>query len=459
MDDVKTAAQIANRREDLSKQANAAHEKGEMEACDTLLAERDALGDPLAEAQTREAALKAARETVEVDTSHRDATDALTDTKGVDEAESGVMIYKHGMRGDSIGNFEVVPFARKDSEGYRKDMPAACQLPSIVRRLPKKLAEEAEAYRRAFSVYARKGKEPLDVDGQKALQEGTDNEGGYFVPSDFMLPTIIATGVPGGVTRPLASQFQTSRDAGTFPSSTDDVTWAVVAEEGAFGESVPTIGQVAFTVRKLGRIEKVSEELLEDSAVDVPSLLNILLRSSLGRYEDEQAIAGDGSTEPQGIRVGATTDITDLLTVAGAPTALELIKAFFELPAQWRAAATLHTTSSFMSQIAAIGTAAAGVHAIQDLTKAPDLFHLGRPVTMWDGTGWDDAAALAANEEFGCLGDFRAGYYFIDRTGMSVQRLDELYSANDQVGFKARVRYDSRVAVATAFITYKAAAS
>jgi HK97 family phage major capsid protein len=231
-----------------------------------------------------------------------------------------------------------------------------------------------------------------------------------------------------------------------------------VAEEGAFGESVPTIGQVAFTVRKLGRIEKVSDELLEDSAVDVPSLLNILLRSSLGRYEDEQAVAGDGTTEPQGIRVGATTDVTDLITLA-APTALEIIKGYFELPAQWRAGATWHTTSSFMAQVAGIGAAAAGVHAIQDLTKAPDERLLGKPVTMWDGTGWDDAATIGANEELGCLGNFRAGYYFIDRTGMSVQRLDELYSANDQVGFKARVRYDSRVAVAAAFITLKAAAS
>jgi HK97 family phage major capsid protein len=456
--DRKTAAQIANEREDLAKRANEAHEKGDIEACDTLLAERDALGDPLEEATTREAALKAALEATEVDKSHRDPTDALTDTKSVDEAKEGVMIYKHGAMGDSIGNFEVVPYARKDSEGYRKDMPAACQLPSIVRRLPKKLAEEAEAYRTAFAQYARKGLSALDVDGRKALQEGTDTEGGYFVPSDFMLPTIIAQGVPGGVTRPLASQFQTSRDAGTFPTSTDDVTWAVVAEEGAFGESVPTIGQVAFTVRKLGRIEKVSDELLEDSAVDVPSLLNILLRSSLGRYEDEQAVAGDGTTEPQGIRVGATTDVTDLITLA-APTALEIIKGYFELPAQWRAGATWHTTSSFMAQVAGIGAAAAGVHAIQDLTKAPDERLLGKPVTMWDGTGWDDAATIGANEELGCLGNFRAGYYFIDRTGMSVQRLDELYSANDQVGFKARVRYDSRVAVAAAFITLKAAAS
>jgi len=83
---------------------------------------------------------------------------------------------------------------------------------------------------------------------------------------------------------------------------------------------------------------------------------------------------------------------------------------------------------------------------------------LGRPIVLFDGTGWDNGAAVGANEEVGAIGDFSM-YYFVDRVGMSIRRLDELFMANDQVGFAARVRYDSLFAENDAFRILKGAAS
>jgi HK97 family phage major capsid protein len=211
------------------------------------------------------------------------------------------------------------------------------------------------------------------------------------------------------------------------------------------------------------RINKVSAEVLEDSAVNLPSLLGTLFTNGLGRTEDQQGIEGDGSTEPLGLRTtgapqGDIADMTDLITLA-APTVQEILNNFYELPEQWRDNASWFTTSSFMARLAGIGATAAGIHVFQELIRTePNPTLLGKPIFLFDGTGWDDAATIAANEEIGAFGDF-SNYYFIDRVGMSIRRLDELFAANDQIGFSARVRFDSFFAENDAFRIIKAAAS
>jgi HK97 family phage major capsid protein len=92
------------------------------------------------------------------------------------------------------------------------------------------------------------------------------------------------------------------------------------------------------------------------------------------------------------------------------------------------------------------------------LTAAPDQTFRGRPAALFDGTGWDDAAALAVNEEVGAFGDFR-NYYMIDRVGISIRRNDSLYMGTDQVGFFARKRGDGRVGLTNAFRIFKMAAA
>jgi HK97 family phage major capsid protein len=334
--------------------------------------------------------------------------------------------------------------------------------------LPSDLKIAAQQEVDAFLRYCRFGKGALDADQRKALQrlsskaalqEGTDSEGGYLVPSDAVrLPTIIKSGVIGGVLRPICAGFTTSRDSGDFPTSTDDVDWAAVAEEAAPGEDNPTLGQVTFTTRKIARINKVSTELLEDSAADVPALLGLLFARGLGRYEDKQGIEGDGSTEPEGLRTTAGGDSVADYNASTAPDFDDVTKHYFDLPAQWRGNLTWFMTSSFLKWL--VGITGAGVPRIVEFMGDPVRpVILGRPVVVFDGTGWDDAAAIAVDEEFGAVGDF-SQYYFIDHVGgMTIRRLDELYAGNDQVGFFARKRYDGRVAVSDAFRIMKAAAS
>lgn len=366
--------------------------------------------------------------------------------------------------GDSI-----LPVATKDTEGWIKGKAVALQHPDILKRLPPDLRTEKAMQEEAFAYYFRHGRaalanrKPELMKFLNALQEDTDTEGGFAVPTDQRFEVIRDPLQTGGQLRQRSTVFTTSRDGGTFPTATS-VTWAGIAEEATNADSDPAFAQVAFTIRKSGANNRLSMELLADSAVNIPALLGVLYGEAKGRYEDQQGIEGDGTTEPLGLRTtgpagngGAIGDTTDLWTLA-APTAVEVINAYFELDAQWRANASWFMTSSLMARIVGIGSAAAGIHFIEMLDGGPGLSLMGKPVFFYDGTGWDDAATISANEEVGCFGDFRQ-YYFVDRLGMSVARDDSVYFATDQVAFKSRVRYDSLYAIANAFLILKGAAS
>jgi HK97 family phage major capsid protein len=335
-----------------------------------------------------------------------------------------------------------------------KGLPAAVQPTWVREQMGNSLKEEETFYKdtwqkwfRDRSPNAQKFWQLADSDELKAMQEGTDNEGGYFVPEDFRTQVIHNTGLPGGVHRPACTVITTSLKDGYLPTM-GSVSWAAIAEEATYGDNTPTVGQVTFTIRKAGGTVKVSNELLEDSAVNLPALLSQIFGEAQGRYEDQQLIEGDGSSEAEGLRTTATdgtdTDSTSAVSIADIQTW------YFDLPAQFRANASVSTTSSFMQQVNTLDvTSSKG-----SLTSAPAEALLGRPTLLFDGTGWDDAAAIATNEEVGAIGDF-SNYYLIDRIGMSMRRDDSIYVANDQVGFFARSRYDGRVGLADAFRIFK----
>ena len=371
-----------------------------------------------------------------------------------------------------IADGVIVPVASKDTEGYIRRYPVAVQHPSIMQRYGPDLRAEKAKQEEAFAVYMRRGLAWLkenrpDLAGPlkalNALQEDADTEGGYLVPTDQRMELIFDPGAPGGVTRPESARFTTTRDGGTWPTLTDG-DWIPIAEEASPSNTDPSFGQVPFTIRKSGVNTILSDEVVADAGLNLFAVLGASWTRISGRYEDQQAIEGDGATEPLGIRTpgapqGNVADITDLLTLAG-PTVAEIVNAWSELPAQFRAAAIWHITSSFFGTLAAIESSNGGVSFIRELTMSPQRTLMGNRVVMFDGTGWDSGAvALTANNEVGCFGDFRNYYYFVDRVGMTASRDDSRYADTDQILFKARKRYDSFFAENNAFRILKAAAS
>tara|TARA_R110000765_G_scaffold114819_2_gene207675 strand:- start:961 stop:1641 length:681 start_codon:yes stop_codon:yes gene_type:complete len=201
-------------------------------------------------------------------------------------------------------------------------------------------------------------------------------------------------------------------------------TWAAIAEEAAPTESTPVVGQVNFSIEKSGGLVKVSRELLEDSAINLPALLSQIFQEAAGQFEDVGIISGNGTTQYAGIMGSSAAFYTmaNATSVVGA----DLIGTYYALNAQFRGNASWVMKSTIAALINSIAITAAGVHSIPSLTAAPADFILGKRNVLTDvvsGLGGN----ITSTEKIAIFGDFKQGYYIFDRVGFTIRRNDSLY--------------------------------
>ena len=401
-----------------------------------------------------------------------DAQTKMAEADKVDQAASQLKV----LQGEFSRPTNSVPIADKDVAAYDpndtsrntkasykpsswvKDLPAMAQPLWVQEQMGQTQKDEAQFQTDVFVKWLRSPSDDVfwktaSVDEVKAMQEETDAEGGFFVPEQFISQTIHDPGVPGSQLRPLCTVIRVSSKDGYVPTM-GSATWAAIAEEAAYSDQTPTVGQVAFSLEKSGGLVKTTRELLEDSAVNLPALLTQIFQESAGRFEDVGIISGNNTTQYAGIM--SNSDVA-FYTMAGSTSVVvaDLIGTFYALEAQHRANSTWVMKSAINSLINQIQVTGNGVTGVENITAAPSAFILGRPVVDTDvvsGLG----ATITSTEKIAIFGDFRQ-YYIFDRVGFTIRRNDSLYMENDQVGFFASRRGDGQVGLAAAFKISRAA--
>ena len=401
-----------------------------------------------------------------------DAKAKMESADQIDQAASQLKVLK----GEFNRPTNSVPIADKDVAAYDpndtgavnkasykpsawvKGLPAMAQPMWVQEAMGVTQKEEARFQTDTFVKWLRSPSDDVfwktaNLDEVKAMQEETDAEGGFFVPEQFINQTIHDPGVPGSQLRPLCTVVRVSSKDGYVPTM-GSASWAAIAEEAAFSDQTPTVGQVAFSLEKSGGLIKTTRELLDDSAVNLPALLTQIFQESAGRFEDVGIISGNNTTQYAGIMSDSSVAF---YTMAGATSVVgaDLIGTYYALNSQHRANATWVMKSTIAALINSIAITAAGVHSIPSLTAAPADFILGKKNQLVDS-----ASGLGGNitstEKIAIFGDFRQ-YYIFDRVGMTIRRNDSLYMGNDQVGFFASRRGDGQVGLAAAFKIPRAA--
>jgi len=291
-------------------------------------------------------------------------------------------------------------------------------------------------YRAAYDNWFRRG----DFE-RRAMQVGTDSEGGFLVPDEWGSQLIEAR-VAANVMRQLATVIQTKSGTFTVPSETSDGTAAWTAEEAAFNDSQAVLAELTFSAHKWTRLVKVSDELLADNAYNAAGYVTNRIGRAGGILEESAFVNGDGSSKPTGIVGGSTLGVTAAGTAA--ITTDEVIDLYHSLARQYRVGAT------FMAADATIKL----IRKLKDTTNQylwqpgmmagePDRLQ-GRPLVASE-----DMPAPTTGLKSVIFGDF--SYYWIaDRAGFTFKRLDELYAANGQVGFVGLARTDGKLTLATA---------
>ena len=296
-------------------------------------------------------------------------------------------------------------------------------------------------YKAAFWK-AMKNKNSFDV--QNALQVGTDSEGGYLVPDEFER-TLVEALEEENIFRQMATIITTSSGDRKIPVVATKGTASWVDEEGVIPEADDAFGQVSIGAYKLATMIKVSEELLNDSVFNLEQYIAKEFARRIGAKEEEAFFVGDGTGKPTGIfntTGGAGLGVTT--ASASAITIDEIMDLFYSLKSPYRKNAVFVTNDATVKSIRKLKDGN-GQYLWQPSVTAgqPDTI-LNRPLKT--SVYVPGIAAAAKTIAFG---DF--SYYWVaDRQGRSFQRLNELYAATGQVGFKATQRVDGKLILAEA---------
>ena len=300
------------------------------------------------------------------------------------------------------------------------------------KQVEEKSGRASNAYKEDFGAHLR-GKRLV----HNVLSEGVQADGGYLVPEEFERQ--IVSGLDeANVVRGLAKVITTSAERKIPVAAThSEAKWT--AENGAYTESDPTFDQKTIDAFKLTDLVKVSIELLQDSAFDLESYIAAEFARAFGIAEEEAFCVGTGTGQPTGIFTANGGQVGVNAAGSTAVTADELISLVYALKSPYRRNAKFLTNDATIAAIRKLKDGN-GVYLWQPSLQAgePDKL-LGYDLYTSPYVPQMEAGAYSV-----AFGDFK-NYWIADRAGRTVQRLNELYSTNGQVGFVATERVDGKV--------------
>ena len=290
----------------------------------------------------------------------------------------------------------------------------------------------SNAYKEDFGLHLR-GKALV----HNVLSTTPDEDGGFLVPLEFEREIVRALDEEN-VIRRLAKVVTTHHER-KIPVALGHSVAQWTTENSAYTESNPTFGQKQIDAYKLTDLCRVSVELLKDSTFDIEAYLRQEFARAFGIAEEEAFCVGNGTTQPTGIFTanGGTVGVT--AASATAITVDEIISLVHTLKAPYRKNAKFLMNDATVALLRKLKDQN-GQYLWQPSVQAgtPDRL-LGYEIYTSPYVPVAQAGALTI-----AFGDFK-NYWIGDRAGRTVQRLNELYATNGQIGYVATERVDGKV--------------
>ena len=306
--------------------------------------------------------------------------------------------------------------------------------------------QKADDYRTVFEKLIKKGERALStaevqlVDKTRAvLNTSVGAEGGYVVPVEYQ-KSVIKKLYEAYVMRRFSTVRQTASTT-QIPVGASKPTFGWIAENGAYPNSDTSFAQLTINAFKSGGIIKVSRELLSDSMIDLESYLTDQIVLGMADLEETAFVVGDGASKPTGI-VTSASDSGIVTADATAITTNEILDLMGSLKTPYEKKGKFLLNKSTRNAIRKLQDAN-GQYVWQPSLQAdkPDML-FGRAVEVSD-----NMAGLTADSKSVLFGDF--SYYTIaDRGAMTINRLNELYAGNGQVGYQVDARVDGKLTLA-----------
>ena len=299
----------------------------------------------------------------------------------------------------------------------------------------------------AFDRFLRHGFSELSGEERQALKElraqGTtpDDKGGYTVPVQMLNKIVDAMKAYGGIAG--VSQILNTSTGQDITWSTSDGTaeeGELLAENTAASEGDVTFGTAILGAKKLSsKIIRVSNELLQDSGVDIEAYLAGRIAQRIGRGEAKYLIQGTGAgtpTQPKGL----VTSVTGTVNTASATTFTwkEMNALKHSIDPAYRGGPRFRWAFND-STLQVVEEMVDGQNRplwLPDVVGGSPATVLGTPYVIDQGI-----EGIAASKKFIFLGDFNR--FIIRRVAyMTLKRLVERYAEYDQTAFLAFHRFD-----------------
>ena len=361
----------------------------------------------------------------------KDFLDSKRSSDGLISSEDAAIYDK--MEADVVNLGKEIDRLEKQS-AIDMELSKAVGSPILEKPLAKKIrtGRASDEYKKDFLNVLR-GKPQI----YNVMQESIDADGGFLVPEEFENQIVTAL-EENNVIRSIAKTITTAAERKIPIAATHSVAqWT--PENGAYAESNPTFGQKTIDAFKLTDLVKVSTELLQDSMFNLESYISSEFARAFGIAEEQAFCTGTGVGQPTGIFTENGGEVGITLSSASNITCDNIIELVHSPKSPYRRNAVFLMNDSTVSMLRKLKDTN-GAYLWQPSLQAgqPDRL-LGYPLYTSPYVPTVKAAAMPI-----AFGDF-SNYRIADRMGRSIQRLNELYAGNGQVGFIATERVDAKV--------------
>jgi len=317
-------------------------------------------------------------------------------------------------------------------------------------------ADRQKAYNGAFFKWARGGTREMSADDLKTLRNAhtperkalVENTAGlYLVPED--MEAEIMRAVPQiNTLRGLCRVRTTTRERVKINSLTElSVGWGKLETGASTNESSATPTTDSIIVEDLYGLTKLGEDELMDTDANLAAIMADSFAVAIANEENKRFAIGRGHTtytEPDGVAVDATiiASYDANWTTADTASIDDMLTCEYSLPDQYLSGSSWlmrrNTELAVRLLRAEVASGYYGNYLWQPSLQIgqPNNFD-GFPIFNQNDMNYPADATAGINVIFG---NFKLGYMIVDRAGIAIQRLDELYAEAGLVGFKVHKR-------------------
>lgn len=299
----------------------------------------------------------------------------------------------------------------------------------------------------AFNAFLRNGLTNLTPEERQALNEmraqgvGVNDHGGYTVPKEMQARIVEQMKAYGGIAS--VAQILTTSDGRTIEWITADGTTEegeLIGENTAATEADTSFGIANLGAKKLSsKIIRVSNELLQDSAINIESYLADRIAQRIGRAEAKYLIQGTGAgtpAQPKGLAASVTG--TTAAKVAGKVDWLDINALLHSVDPAYRDVGNsrLAFNDNTFKVLKEMVDDKNRPLWLPDVAGVAPSTILGKQYVIDQGI-----ADIAKDAKFLYFGDFNR--FVVRRVAyMTLKRLVERYAEFDQTAFLALHRFD-----------------